>query len=260
MNYYPMHIGDYASHTAHLSCLEDLAYRRLIDLYYTMEKPLPESVTECARKIRMREHESDVKTVLEEFFVLTREGWTNRRCEYEIEKASAKREKARDSAQRRWGGRRESNRAEPCEGNAEQSESQCIVEDSGDANALQTQYDIQCLGNATPEDPQHLFDANAIPMQYQCNAPNPNPNPNPNVPPIVPPQGGKESDANTMRISCERNANAIQTRCKNGADLTQTHSERNANPLARQRKTTPKKPVEPKTKNYRKGLEGLDVA
>ena len=40
MNYYPFHIGDYASHTRHLTLMEDLAYRRLLDLYYLHERPL----------------------------------------------------------------------------------------------------------------------------------------------------------------------------------------------------------------------------
>lgn len=31
MNYYPFHIGDYLTETAHLSWLEDCAYRRLLD-------------------------------------------------------------------------------------------------------------------------------------------------------------------------------------------------------------------------------------
>ena len=37
MNYYPFHLGDYAARTAHLEPMEDLAYRRLLDLYYLGE-------------------------------------------------------------------------------------------------------------------------------------------------------------------------------------------------------------------------------
>ena len=40
MNYYPFHIGDYLSATRHLSWEEDAAYRRLLDTYYTTEKPV----------------------------------------------------------------------------------------------------------------------------------------------------------------------------------------------------------------------------
>ncbi|RPP48164.1 hypothetical protein IPC1156_32430, partial [Pseudomonas aeruginosa] len=38
MNFYPFHPGDYMLRTAHLEPLEDLAYRRLLDLYYVGEK------------------------------------------------------------------------------------------------------------------------------------------------------------------------------------------------------------------------------
>ena len=41
MNFYPFHIGDYASATRHLTWIEDAAYRRLLDVYYVKEGPLP---------------------------------------------------------------------------------------------------------------------------------------------------------------------------------------------------------------------------
>jgi len=41
INYYEHHIGDYIKATAHLSMVEDAAYRRLLDVYYTREGPLP---------------------------------------------------------------------------------------------------------------------------------------------------------------------------------------------------------------------------
>ena len=40
MHYYQFNIGDYAKATRHLTNDEDLAYRRLIELYYDTEKPL----------------------------------------------------------------------------------------------------------------------------------------------------------------------------------------------------------------------------
>ena len=52
MNFYPFHIGDYISHTSHLSDAEDLAYRRLIDLYYQTEAPFPHELTMLARKVK----------------------------------------------------------------------------------------------------------------------------------------------------------------------------------------------------------------
>ena len=87
MHFYSFNIGDYASHTRHLTPMEDLAYRRLLDLYYLHEQPLNERSTTVARAINMREHEAEVVTVLEEFFELIEgAGWVNRRADEEIAK------------------------------------------------------------------------------------------------------------------------------------------------------------------------------
>lgn len=100
MNFYPFHIGDYATHTAHLEPMEDLAYRRMLDLYYLREGPLPVDVQEVARLVRLRQHAEAVEAVLREFFDLTDTGWVNERCEAELAHATTKREKARASAMR----------------------------------------------------------------------------------------------------------------------------------------------------------------
>lgn len=87
MHFYSFNIGDYASHTRHLTPMEDLAYRRLLDLYYLHEQPLNERSTTVARAINMREHEAEVVSVLEEFFELVEgAGWVNRRADEEISK------------------------------------------------------------------------------------------------------------------------------------------------------------------------------
>lgn len=98
MNYYPFHLGDYAAHTGHLEAMEDLAYRRLLDLYYLREEALPVDVQATAKLVRMRSHASDVESVLNEFFTLTDAGWTHERCDEEIEKMQDKQAKARKSA------------------------------------------------------------------------------------------------------------------------------------------------------------------
>lgn len=95
MNYYPFHIGDYAVHTRHLSLIEDLAYRRLLDLYYTRESALPAEAAQVARLLGMRDQAAEVQTVLEEFFALGDSGWTHARCDAEIAKASRAAETAR---------------------------------------------------------------------------------------------------------------------------------------------------------------------
>ena len=102
MNYYPFHIGDYASTTRHLSWDEDMAYRRLIDSYYTRELPIPADKRAAYRLAcaTTDSHRAAVDVVLSEFFALDERGewWVNQRCESEIRAATEKREKARASA------------------------------------------------------------------------------------------------------------------------------------------------------------------
>jgi len=74
MHYYQFNIGDYVSHTRHLSPIEDIAYRRLLDAYYLSERPLNSGLAAVARQIGLKEHESEVHEVLQEFFKLTEDG------------------------------------------------------------------------------------------------------------------------------------------------------------------------------------------
>jgi len=104
MNYYPFHIGDYASATRHLSWDEDAAYRRLLDTYYTTEKPIPADLRAACRLV-MAQTDSQreaVRVVLEEFFALTDAGWINKRADAEIEAMREKQQKQRDKANKRW--------------------------------------------------------------------------------------------------------------------------------------------------------------
>ena len=102
MHYYQFNIGDYQSHTAHLSDIEDLAYRRLLDWYYLHESPIPDDIPEIARQIRMRSHTESIAIVLGEFFELTKKGWSSVRANREIAKTGEKSAKASASAKARW--------------------------------------------------------------------------------------------------------------------------------------------------------------
>ena len=100
MHFYSFNIGDYMSHTMHLSMMEDLAYRRLLDIYYLHEKPLPEDINEVARLIRMPQHKPEVIQVLKEFFTQdVGNGWTNPRTDEEIQKYQSKIEQSKRAAQ-----------------------------------------------------------------------------------------------------------------------------------------------------------------
>jgi uncharacterized protein YdaU (DUF1376 family) len=101
MHYYQFHIGDYKSHTHHLSLLEDLAYRRLLDFYFLHEKPIKHR--DVARQIGMREHEEDVMTVLNEFFISTENGFVSPRADKEIKQYKEFAEAGKRGAAKRWG-------------------------------------------------------------------------------------------------------------------------------------------------------------
>lgn len=103
MNFYPFHIGDYISHTSHLKDDEDLAYRRMIDLYYQTEKPFSQSEEWIAKRVR-----STVEIVhylLSEYFEYDAEtqSWHNKRADEEISKYHAMQEGGRKGALIRWG-------------------------------------------------------------------------------------------------------------------------------------------------------------
>ena len=132
MHYYQFNIGDYNSHTMHLSEIEDLTYRRLLDWYYLHESPIPLDLNEVSRQIRMRTHSDCIATVLLEFFERTPDGWIHHRANKEIEKVGDKSQKASASAKARW------NKV-------------------NDANALQTQSDSNATHNTLPitQDTEH---------------------------------------------------------------------------------------------------------
>lgn len=110
MNFYPFHLGDYVAHTAHLDPLEDIAYRRLLDLYYQRESALVGNAEQLARMIRMRGYEEIVERVLREFFERDADGaglltpmWRNRRADIEIAKYRSMKDGGKKGAEKRWG-------------------------------------------------------------------------------------------------------------------------------------------------------------
>ena len=148
MNYYAFHIGDYKSHTSHLSLIEDLAYRRMLDVYYLTESPLPD-VKKIARAICMRENIEDIQTVLDEFFIDTEEGFIHERCEREIKAMNDKSGKAKLSALKRWSKSDNANAMpESCERNANASNNHANAS-KNDANAMRD----GCEGNAPNPNP-----------------------------------------------------------------------------------------------------------
>ena len=102
MHYYTFNIGDYMRDTAHLDDMEDLAYRRMLDLYYLRESPLPKSIPEIAKLVRMRTHCESIANVLREFFVLSDLGYVNSKADATLSKIYSKSDKAKAAAEKRW--------------------------------------------------------------------------------------------------------------------------------------------------------------
>jgi uncharacterized protein YdaU (DUF1376 family) len=123
----------------HLSEIEDLTYRRLLDWYYLHESSIPLDLNEVSRQIRMRSHSDCIATVLQEFFERTPDGWIHHRANKEIEKVGDKSQKASASAKARW--------SKP-----------------KDANALQTQSEGNATHNTLPitQDTEHKKKATIV--------------------------------------------------------------------------------------------------
>ena len=102
MHYYQFNIKDYKAHTDHLSLMEDLAFRRMLDWVYLHEKPLPINPTEIAKRVLMPTHCESIEFILSEFFELIEDGYVNRTATDNIDSFKAKSEKASKSAKVRW--------------------------------------------------------------------------------------------------------------------------------------------------------------
>ncbi len=135
MNYYEHHLGDYLRDTAHLSMVEDGAYRRLLDAYYIKELPLPKAVRDVYRLVRAgtKVEKDAVSIVLSEFFSEGTDGWRHKRCDTEIARYQDKQAKAKRSAEARWGASKPHS-----DGNANASP-------NADANGMRTHSDGNAL-------------------------------------------------------------------------------------------------------------------
>ena len=106
MHYYPHHIGDYRSGTMHLSNEEDLAYRRLLEMYYDTEQPIPLETQWVARRLRVGTEA--LESVLRDFFTRTEEGFRNAKCDLVIREYHEMAEKNRRNGSK--GGRPKANK------------------------------------------------------------------------------------------------------------------------------------------------------
>jgi len=100
MHYFQFNIGDYRAATAHLSNDEDLAYRRLLDMYYDTEQKIPLDIQWVARRIRL--DYATVQAVLLDMFEKHEDGWFHARCDEVIKQYKEFAEAGKRGAAKRW--------------------------------------------------------------------------------------------------------------------------------------------------------------
>jgi uncharacterized protein YdaU (DUF1376 family) len=108
MHYYPFHLKDYLVETAHLPAMADLAYRRLLDLYYKTEEPIRNEPKWVANRIRMDGEERLIGFVLREYFRLDKDQdppvWRHKTCDEVIAKYQKKAAVARANGEKHVAG------------------------------------------------------------------------------------------------------------------------------------------------------------
>lgn len=159
MHYYQFNISDYRSATVHLSNDEDLAYRRLLDMYYDSENKIPLDTQWVARRLRL--DTKTVETVLNDMFVRHEDGWFNARCQDVIQQYHAMAEKNR--ANGRLGGRKKNPTANPM-GN----DSQPIVKATINQELKTTNQELNSVskdtGVKTPLTPDEIIFGYGVPL------------------------------------------------------------------------------------------------
>ena len=102
MDWYKHDIPKYVAETDELPDAEDLAYRRMRDIYYTTEKPLPPELETVSDWVKL--DDDVVAPVLEKFFKSTPEGFVHEGWQMDIAQRRFVSEKNRANGKR--GGRK----------------------------------------------------------------------------------------------------------------------------------------------------------
>ena len=113
--WFPHYVGDYMRDTGHLTLVEDGAYRRLLDYYYSSGGPLPDDEIKLRRICRAFEDQEKeaIVTVLDQFFTLKNGFWHNQRADKELEKADTLSSKNSENAKKRWRSKRNATAMRP---------------------------------------------------------------------------------------------------------------------------------------------------
>jgi uncharacterized protein YdaU (DUF1376 family) len=91
LHFYQKNIADFNNATRHLTRVERSLFSDAIELYYDTEKPLTLDFDRLCRLLLANsvEEKSALRDVLNEFFIITDDGYFNKRCNEEILKYQA---------------------------------------------------------------------------------------------------------------------------------------------------------------------------
>lgn len=91
MHFYSHNISDFNNSTRHLTRVERSVYRDAIDMYYDTELPLISDFDRLAKRLLCisDEEKNALQIILNDFFSLSDNGYTQNRCELEISKYRA---------------------------------------------------------------------------------------------------------------------------------------------------------------------------
>jgi uncharacterized protein YdaU (DUF1376 family) len=101
IDWYKFNFREYKNETFGMADAEDLAYRRLIDLYYTQEGPLPAGKELLERMVAL--DYDCIEPVLKTFFRRLPDGWAHDRLDQDLARRKTQAEQARAAGKR--GGR-----------------------------------------------------------------------------------------------------------------------------------------------------------
>lgn len=109
MNYYPRFPGDYLAKTLDLTMVEDGAYTRLLDWYYSKEGPIAHDRRYIVSRATTAGERQAVDTVLSTYFERDGDVWRHERADEEIAKAAPRIQSAKSNGSK--GGRPKKNPA-----------------------------------------------------------------------------------------------------------------------------------------------------
>lgn len=124
MHYYKFNIGDFDKTTRHLSIIERGLFRDILDLYIKDEKPVTDNLKKLERLlcVKSKAEKEALQNVLDDFFVLTDDGYYSDYCQSILNDTTDRVEASRENGKK--GGRPSKQNQSESKADGKQDESQ----------------------------------------------------------------------------------------------------------------------------------------